>query len=665
MSRSSVLIRINGNAENFKRSLDQVKKETKTLEASLKTVATRGAIAFAGLGAGIAGAVSQAAKFETINTQFEVLVGNTEDAQRALEDLKNFSAGTPFQFEDIARAGKTLLGFGFQAEELRDRLQQIGDVSAAVGKPLSELSVIFGQVSAAGRLTGERLNQLVEAGVPIGAALAKTLNVPKEAIRDLVSRGQIDFATFEKAFLSLSQKGGVAFQALQKQSETTAGQFSTLKDNVSLLVADFGNEFLPVAKSVVASLTSFIRLLRENKAATKFAAVVIGVSTAVAGLVTVLASVGFAIVKLKAVMAAAGVAAKLLFANPIGLAIAAVVALGVAIFKFRREISASFGAAKDVVFEFVSTAGKNLRAFGKILAGIATFNVSKIKEGFNELTNLTQAGINAADTFSKGYAQRMEAFKEEEKARQEELSALRLEKQAEENELALEQKAAFRAAQIEQKIEFDEAETAAEQKRLQDQGALKEKALNADIKLEKKTDATIAKNKKKNLDVLTNQEEEFFSTTASLSRSSNKTLFNIGKAASLAQSIINTAEGASKALAQGGIVGPALAAAVTAAGAVQIATIQSQTFQAASGFSGSGSAFGESFVSTFTPREIVVPERFSEGIKKGEYSLSKAGQGSGSMGGQVEVVIGFTDNAFEIIEQKLIEGENLGISRRG
>lgn len=48
------------------------------------------------------------------------------------------------------------------------------------------------------------------------------------------------------------------------------------------------------------------------------------------------------------------------------------------------------------------------------------------------------------------------------------------------------------------------------------------------------------------------------------------------KAASLAQAIINVAEGVSKALAQGGIFGPILAAAVAAMGAVQIKLISQQ-----------------------------------------------------------------------------------------
>ena len=54
--------------------------------------------------------------------------------------------------------------------------------------------------------------------------------------------------------------------------------------------------------------------------------------------------------------------------------------------------------------------------------------------------------------------------------------------------------------------------------------------------------------------------------------------FQLMKAAAIAEAIINTAQGVTKALAQGGIFGPLLAGVIVAAGAAQIATIASQNY---------------------------------------------------------------------------------------
>ena len=69
--------------------------------------------------------------------------------------------------------------------------------------------------------------------------------------------------------------------------------------------------------------------------------------------------------------------------------------------------------------------------------------------------------------------------------------------------------------------------------------------------------------------------------------SKNKEMFEIGKAAATASALINTYEGATKALAQGGFWGIFMAAAVVAAGIAQVSNIQSQQFGGGGGGGGS------------------------------------------------------------------------------
>lgn len=70
----------------------------------------------------------------------------------------------------------------------------------------------------------------------------------------------------------------------------------------------------------------------------------------------------------------------------------------------------------------------------------------------------------------------------------------------------------------------------------------------------------------------------------------HKALFAAMKAFSIAEAIINTAQGATKALAQGGFLGIAMAASVIAAGAAQIATISSTNPGSSGAISASGTA---------------------------------------------------------------------------
>ncbi len=222
------------------------------------------------VGLGVQG-FKTAKNLETLSTQFEVLTGSAGAANAIVQDLTDFAARTPFRFEGIAKAATRLLSFGFTADEVKDRLQDLGDVAGASGADLGELSLIFGQVRAAGQLTGERLLQFQERAIPIGPAIAKTLGVAESAVKDLVSSGAVDFATFEKAFRSLNDEGEFAFGGLEKSSQTLEGRLSTLAEDVELLSSSIFTAFVPAFKAGAAFASEFLSSLRGNGEVKTFA----------------------------------------------------------------------------------------------------------------------------------------------------------------------------------------------------------------------------------------------------------------------------------------------------------------------------------------------------------------------------------------------------------
>ena len=99
----------------------------------------------------------------------------------------------------------------------------------------------------------------------------------------------------------------------------------------------------------------------------------------------------------------------------------------------------------------------------------------------------------------------------------------------------------------------------------------------------------------------------------------NKAAFQAAKALNIANAIMNTAAGATKALSQGGVFGPLLAGLVIAAGAVQIAAIQSQKYQGrkTGGLVQKGTPYmvGEAGAEMFIPNQTgtIIPNRNMDG----------------------------------------------------
>ena len=112
----------------------------------------------------------------------------------------------------------------------------------------------------------------------------------------------------------------------------------------------------------------------------------------------------------------------------------------------------------------------------------------------------------------------------------------------------------------------------------------------------------------------------------------NKRAFELNKAVAIGEAIINTYQGATKALAQGGIFGPLLAGAIVASGLAQVAIIRNQQYP---GREKGGTTMGSSpFVIGEAGPELFVPGRTGTVVPNDE------------MGGKGQTVnVNFTINA--------------------
>ena len=682
--RNDIIVRVKGNTEDFKKKLRKLNYETRKMQEVLGTTARVSGAAFVGLAGSMGLAVKAASDFEQIRGQMQTLTRSTALAARTMKELSNFSAKTPFQFEDIANASKKLLAFGFQADQLTGKLKVIGDVSAAVGQPIGDVAQIFGQVAAAGKLTGERLLQFEERAVPLGAAIAKTMGISQSAVREMVSKGKVDFQVFEDAFSSMAQEGGIAFGGMEKQSKTFSGLISTLKDNVQLLAVDFGNVLLPALKSTTRGMISFLQWAREYRWVIQVGSILAGVATAFTGLTTATALGGLGLIKFRNILKAVNLQLNLVpkFASIAKVALASLASPMVLVggaaaafllyFKDLRDAAgATFQGILAAATRMAQNIGNIFKSVENILQGAITLDFSQLSEG---LSGLKDAGKKAAQAYKEAFREEFQYQTEQDAQELVNEKAIdpvaikaqlqeRREIEQEDRDIKVEQLAEHEQKLAELKQEYRDLDQNADlmyrETLLQQEISKKAQRLMEERKHGKQLAAMKALWRKEDIKGV----GQMFRTLSSLQRSKNKTLFNVGKLAAIANSVVNVAQGVTKALSLGPIIGPALAASIGVAGAVQIAQIRSTTFQAKEGFAGTGSPFGESLVSTFTPREIVIPERFSEGIKRGEYQLqSKKEESREPIGAQVELLVGFKEEAFEIIEAKQIERRRLGVS---
>lgn len=195
--------------------------------------------AIASIGRGMAGALKEGveynARMEQYSTSFTTMLGDQAKAQKLVNDLKVEAANTPFGMEYLAGNMQTLLSFGMSLEDAKKHLNEIGDISQGDAVKMESLTLAFAQMSSTGKLTGQDLLQMINAGFnPLEEISRKTGKSIGELKEDM-AKGAISADMVADAFASATAEGGRFYGAMDAQSQTFSGQLATMQDGVENL----------------------------------------------------------------------------------------------------------------------------------------------------------------------------------------------------------------------------------------------------------------------------------------------------------------------------------------------------------------------------------------------------------------------------------------------
>lgn len=255
-----VLLR--GNTEIMERDLKKGETILKSFRSRVTSIFST-AIAGGGIAAAFLLPVQAAARMEQTAAAFEVLTGSMQDSKTLMGQLEKFGADTPFEFPELADSARKLLAFGTNTKDIVKELTMIGDISSGVGAPINQIAELYGKARVQGTLFAADINQLMGRGIPVLQEFAKQLGVDNEQVKKLASQGKIGFSELEKAFQSLTSEGGKFAGMMDKQSKTTLGKWSTLKDNIGAMLRPIGDAMLPTINSLFDSFNSIMPQMKS------------------------------------------------------------------------------------------------------------------------------------------------------------------------------------------------------------------------------------------------------------------------------------------------------------------------------------------------------------------------------------------------------------------
>lgn len=206
--------------------------------------------------------IRMATEFERTSIAFRTMIGDAKVAAKLVADSRQLANVTPFTSRQVLAAGRTLIGYGFEVKDVIPTTRMLGDVSSATGKDLRELSVIYGQIRSAGKLMGQDLLQLVQAGFNPLKEISRTTGRSMSDLKDDMRKGLVTFDMVQAAFQSATSKGGLFFGMMEEQSKTLPGRWSTLVDSFQQTGASIAQYLIEPMKEVVIQATKASNALR-------------------------------------------------------------------------------------------------------------------------------------------------------------------------------------------------------------------------------------------------------------------------------------------------------------------------------------------------------------------------------------------------------------------
>lgn len=202
-------------------------------------------------------------EMQKTETAFRVMTGSQELANELMRDSIDLAAKSPFNMKEVAQGAKQLLAFNVPANEVVDTLRRMGDIASAVGVPISQLQLIYGQVRAKTKLMGDELRQFSEAGVPMVSELAKKFKTTEGEIYKMVSAGKIGFADVQEVLFQMTNEGGRFHNMMAEQAKSLSGQYSNLKDAIEQMFNKIGQSQEGVLSAGLSSLTYLVQHYSE------------------------------------------------------------------------------------------------------------------------------------------------------------------------------------------------------------------------------------------------------------------------------------------------------------------------------------------------------------------------------------------------------------------
>ena len=180
-----------------------------------------------------------------------LLRGDVEKAKALYAQLSDYGVKTPYDKAGLIEAQKTMMSFGLSSEFAFGKLKNIGDIAMGDTQKMQSLSLAFAQATSAGKLQGQDLMQMINAGFNPLQVISERTGESMAQLKERVSKGGISAQELAQAFEWATDKQGLFYQGAEKAGQTLSGKFNKMMDSITELALKVYEAISPVLSPLV------------------------------------------------------------------------------------------------------------------------------------------------------------------------------------------------------------------------------------------------------------------------------------------------------------------------------------------------------------------------------------------------------------------------------
>ena len=238
-------------------NLENLGSKMKSFGDTVTNVGKKVSVLSAAVGSLFVAGTKYNADIERYTTAFKTFLGSAEDAEKAVDAIKNQGQTSPFDTKELIQANQMLITTGESADDARNTISALSDAIALTGgsnDTLGRMASNLQQIKNVGKASAMDIRQFGMAGIDIYGILADYTGKTTAEIKKM----DITYEDLSAALQKSASVGGKYYGGQAEMANTLSGQVSKLKKTFQDLTGELSKSLYPTIKKITEKLQGLV-----------------------------------------------------------------------------------------------------------------------------------------------------------------------------------------------------------------------------------------------------------------------------------------------------------------------------------------------------------------------------------------------------------------------